>query len=67
MKVIPLTCALGAEIQGVNLAEAGRNADMAGEVKALLLKHKPSSIKAAAEGARRKVNPGTTLKELEAA
>ena len=40
MKVIPLTCALGAEIQGVNLAEAGRNADMAGEVKALLLKHK---------------------------
>ena len=40
MKVIPLTCALGAEIQGVHLAEAGRNADMAGEVKALLLKHK---------------------------
>ena len=40
MKVVPLTCALGAEIQGVNLAEAGRNADLAGEVKALLLQHK---------------------------
>ncbi|MEY3887059.1 MAG: hypothetical protein RL650_1151 [Pseudomonadota bacterium] len=40
MKVIPLTCALGAEIQDVNLAEAGRNADLAGEVKSLLLKHK---------------------------
>lgn len=40
MKVVPLTCALGAEIQGLNLAEAGRNADMAGEIKSLLLQHK---------------------------
>ncbi len=40
MKVIPLTCALGAELQGVNLAEAGRNADLAGEINELLLKHK---------------------------
>ncbi|MDP3139102.1 MAG: TauD/TfdA family dioxygenase, partial [Burkholderiaceae bacterium] len=40
MKVLPLTCALGAEIQGVNLAEAGRNADMAEEVKSLLIQHK---------------------------
>jgi taurine dioxygenase len=40
MKVIPLTCALGAELQNVSLAEAGRNADLAGEIKAQLLKHK---------------------------
>ena len=40
MKVVPLTCALGAELQGFQLAEAGRNADMAAEVKALLLEHK---------------------------
>lgn len=40
MKVIPLTCALGAELQNVNLAKAGRNADLAGEIKAQLLKHK---------------------------
>jgi taurine dioxygenase len=40
MKVNQLTCALGAEIQDVNLAEAARNADLAGEINALLLKHK---------------------------
>jgi taurine dioxygenase len=40
MKVIPLTCALGAEIQDVSLAEAAHNADLAGEIKELLLKHK---------------------------
>lgn len=40
MKVVPLTCALGAEIQGLNLAEAGRNADLAGEIQSLLLQHK---------------------------
>jgi taurine dioxygenase len=40
MKVNQLTCALGAELQDVSLAEAARNADLAGEIKALLLKHK---------------------------
>lgn len=40
MKVVPMTCALGAEIQGLNLAEAGRNADLAGEIQSLLLQHK---------------------------
>ncbi len=40
MKVIPLTCALGAELQDVSLAEASRNDDLAAEIKALLLQHK---------------------------
>lgn len=40
MKVIPLTCALGAELLNVSLAEASRNDDLAGEIKALLLQHK---------------------------
>ena len=40
MKVIPQTCALGAEIQGVSLAEASRDAALAEEIKALLLQHK---------------------------
>lgn len=40
MKVLPQTCALGAEIQGVSLAEASRNADLGAEIKALLLQHK---------------------------
>ena len=40
MNVIPLTCALGAEIQGVSLAEASRNSPLAQEIKALLLEHK---------------------------
>ncbi len=40
MKVIPQTCALGAEIQGLSLAEASRNPGLAEEVKALLLQHK---------------------------
>ena len=40
MKVIPQTCALGAEIQGVSLAEASRNVTLADEIKALLLQHK---------------------------
>ena len=40
MKVIPQTCALGAEIQGVSLAEASRNGALADEIKALLLQHK---------------------------
>ena len=40
MKVIPLTCALGAELQGVSLAQAARNHDLAGEIQALLLQYK---------------------------
>ena len=40
MKVIPLTCALGAELQNVSLAEASRNDDLAGHIKALLLQYK---------------------------
>lgn len=40
MKVIPQTCALGAEVQGLSLAEASRSAGLAEEVKALLLQHK---------------------------
>ncbi|MGC1468575.1 MAG: TauD/TfdA family dioxygenase [Sphingorhabdus sp.] len=35
-----LTCALGAEISGIKLAEVGRNDDLAGEVNELLIKHK---------------------------
>lgn len=40
MKVEQLTCALGAEISGITLAEAGTNDDLAGEINDLLLKHK---------------------------
>jgi taurine dioxygenase len=40
MKVMPLTCALGAELQNVSLAEASHNDDLAGEIQALLLQHK---------------------------
>jgi taurine dioxygenase len=40
VKVERLTCALGAEIKSVNIAEASRNDDLFGEIKALLLKHK---------------------------
>ena len=40
MKVEQLTCALGAELKGVSLKEAAKNADLAGEIKQLLLKHK---------------------------
>jgi len=40
MKVVPLTCTIGAEIQGLQLAEAGRNGDLAAEINALLLQHK---------------------------
>ncbi|SEB19199.1 TauD/TfdA family dioxygenase [Variovorax sp. YR216] len=40
MKVVPLTCALGAEIQGVSLAEASRNPALGAVIKALLLEHK---------------------------
>lgn len=40
MKVEQMTCALGAEIKDIRLAEAATNADLAGEINALLLKHK---------------------------
>ncbi|MEU0503493.1 TauD/TfdA family dioxygenase [Nocardia sp. NPDC005998] len=40
MKVEPLSCALGAEIQGVELREAARDDDLFAEVEALLLKYK---------------------------
>ena len=40
MNVEPLTCALGAQISGIRLADAGTNDDMAGAINDLLLKHK---------------------------
>lgn len=40
MIVEPLTCALGVQISDIDLAEAGTNADMAGAISELLLKHK---------------------------
>ncbi len=40
MNVEKLTCALGAEISGINMAEAVHNADLAGQINELLLKHK---------------------------
>jgi taurine dioxygenase len=40
MKVERLTCALGAELKDVSLAEAARNADLFAEIKQLLLEHK---------------------------
>ena len=40
MKVEPLTCALGAELKNVSLAEAVTNDDLFGEIKQALLTHK---------------------------
>lgn len=40
MKVEQLTCALGAQISDIRLSDAATNDDMAGELNALLLKHK---------------------------
>ena len=40
IRVEPLTCALGAELIGVDLADASRSNELFAEVKALLLKHK---------------------------
>ncbi len=40
MKVIPLTCALGAELKNVNLADAARDDSLFAEIRALLLEHK---------------------------
>lgn len=40
MKAARLTCAIGAELSGVNLAEAARSDDLFGEIRAALLEHK---------------------------
>ncbi len=40
MRVEQLTCALGAELSGVNLGEAARDDGLFAEIKALLLQHK---------------------------
>lgn len=40
MKVEPLTCHIGAELKGVDLAEAARNDDLFGAIRAELLRHK---------------------------
>lgn len=40
MKVEQLTCAIGAELSDVSLAEAAVNADLFGEIRELLLRHK---------------------------
>jgi taurine dioxygenase len=40
IKVSPLTCAIGAELSGVNLAAASRDAGLVAEIRALLLKHR---------------------------
>ena len=40
MKIQALTCAIGAEIQGVNLAEAARDEGLFAEIRAALLRHR---------------------------
>lgn len=40
IKVDPLTCAIGAELSGVNLGDASRDDDLFTEIKNLLLRHK---------------------------
>ena len=40
IRVEPLTCTIGAEISNVNIGEAARDADLMGEIRTLLLKHK---------------------------
>ena len=40
MRVEQLTCAIGAELSGVNLGDASRDDGLFAEIKALLLKHK---------------------------
>jgi taurine dioxygenase len=40
VKVIPLTCALGAELKNVSLAQASRDDGLFAEIKQLLLEHK---------------------------
>ncbi len=40
IKVLPLTCTIGAELSNVDLGVASRDAGLAAEIRALLLKHK---------------------------
>ncbi|MEG0151515.1 MAG: taurine dioxygenase, partial [Comamonas sp.] len=40
MKVEQLTCSIGAEVSGISLGEASRDAALAEEIRALLLQHK---------------------------
>ncbi len=40
MHAEPLTCTIGAELSGVSLADASRDAGLFAEIKALLLQHK---------------------------
>jgi taurine dioxygenase len=40
IEVRPITCALGAELRNVSLAEASRNAGLVAEIRALLVKHR---------------------------
>ena len=40
LKVEPLTCTIGAELSGVNLGDASREAALFAEIRALLLEHK---------------------------
>ncbi|GAB2482178.1 MAG: TauD/TfdA dioxygenase family protein [Comamonas sp.] len=40
MKIQPLTCSIGAELHGVNLADAARDDGLFAEIKAALLQHK---------------------------
>ncbi|MDO5290094.1 MAG: TauD/TfdA family dioxygenase [Pseudomonadota bacterium] len=40
MQVNPLTCAIGAELRNVSLADASRDAGLAQEIRALLVRHK---------------------------
>jgi taurine dioxygenase len=40
MSVLPLTCAIGAEVRGVHLGEASRSADAMAWLRALLLEHR---------------------------
>ena len=40
MRIETLTCHIGAEISGIDLAEAARNDDLFGEIRAALIEHK---------------------------
>ncbi|MET0208201.1 MAG: TauD/TfdA family dioxygenase, partial [Burkholderiaceae bacterium] len=40
MRIEALTCALGAQLKGVSLADAARDDDLFSEIKAALLRHK---------------------------
>ncbi|GAC1389877.1 MAG: TauD/TfdA family dioxygenase [Variovorax sp.] len=40
MQIEPLTCAIGAQLKGVSLADAARSSDLFSEIKAALLRHK---------------------------